>query len=245
MSWSPRNYHRLSPSLKSLYIAIAVATICKVSLALFTYGTNDASNYDAEAKLVRESQSMHLYSILVEVRDPQGDFLHWQIFNHPPFFVRVLSTLNHIADWTGIPVHTSLRLFDAAADVGSIVFTVLIVRSLCGAVPVTAMILIALAPSWIFISGFHSNTDPLMLFFLVLAVYLIEVRRRNSWGALSFALAGGIKAVPILLLPALFFYFKSWRERLRVFPIMVVFWLATAAPWLITDPVPIDRKSVV
>ena len=75
-----------------------------------------------------------------------------------------------------------------------------------------------------------------MLFFLMLAVYLIEVRHRTEWGVLSFAIAAGIKIVPALLLPTLLLYFKTWSSRLRACLIVGLFWLATALPWLIASP---------
>ena len=198
--------------------------------------------WESSAQLIGESKALHIYESLVDVHDPEGDILQRQIFNHPPFMIYLLGGLNRIKNAAGIPVHTLLRLLDAIADVGTITLTVLTVESLCGVVPLEAMVLIVIAPSWMFISGFHSNSDPIMLFFLMLTVYCIEVRKRTSWGMVSFALATGIKIVPILLLPALLWYFKTWGERLRALVILAVFSLTTAAPWLIASPAALARN---
>jgi glycosyl transferase family 87 len=64
-----------------------------------------------------------------------------------------------------------------------------------------AVLLLAAAPASILVSGFHGNTDPVMIFFLLLTVYLID---RNEWLAgASFGLAMCVKVVPIVLLPIL------------------------------------------
>jgi hypothetical protein len=150
--------------------------------------------------------------------------------------VFVLSGLNRLHDSIGMPVHVSLRLLDATADIGSLVLTLESLRTIVGAISPASMILIALSPAWIFISGFHANTDPLMLFFLLLTVWLIEVHHRNGWGAASFAIATGIKIVPFLLLPALLLYFRTWRDRLRAISLLAAFWFVTAFEWLVVTP---------
>jgi hypothetical protein len=150
--------------------------------------------------------------------------------------IRVLSSLNRIKAAVGIPVRTSIRLLDAAADVGTVILTAAILQHMFGSVPMWPMILVAIAPSWIFISGFHANTDPWMVFFLVLSVYLFQVRGQNAWGCLSFAFATGIKIVPILLLPALLLWLRTWSDRVRALLILTVFWIAISMPWLVESP---------
>ena len=219
-----------------LLVAIATMILCRIPLALLTYGTNDASMWESSARIIRDTGGWSIYDRPVEVRDPQGAFLTHEIFNHPPFMVFVLAGLSRVAGATGIPVRSSLRLLDTLADAGTIALTAAILQSLIGAVPLAPIILIALAPAWLFISGFHGNTDPLMLFFVLLAVYLFEVRMQAGWGALSFALATGIKVVPVCLLPAVFLYLKTWRDRLWTALIIGAFEVVTAFPWLLRSP---------
>jgi hypothetical protein len=219
-----------------LFAAVAIATALKICLASLTYGTNDASMWEASAQLIRDGMQLSIYQQKVIVSNPAGDPFDFQIFNHPPFMVFVLSGLNRLYDSTGMPVHVSLRLLDAIADAGSMVLTAEIVRSITGTIPLWSMILIALAPAWIFISGFHANTDPLLLFLLLLTAWLIDVHGRNGWGAASFTIATGIKIVPFLLLPALLMYFRTWKDRLRAIFFLAAFWSVTAFEWLSQTP---------
>ena len=219
-----------------VFAAIAIATVCKICLASFTYGTNDASVWESSAHLIGDGHRLSLYQHNVTVFDPKGDPFYGSIFNHPPFMVFVLSGLNRVQDLIGMPVHVSMRLLDAVADLSSLVLTLEILGSIVGTISPASMILIALSPAWIFISGFHANTDPLMLFFLILTVYLIEVRHWNGWGAASFAIATGIKIVPFLLLPALLLYFRTWKDRIRAVSLLTAFWFVTAFQWLVATP---------
>jgi hypothetical protein len=66
----------------------------------------------------------------------------------------------------------------------------------------TALLLVAASPISLFISGFHGNTDPIMMALLVLAVY--SLHKGGSWLAgAALGLAAGIKIVPLLFAPAL------------------------------------------
>jgi len=62
--------------------------------------------------------------------------------------------------------------------------------------------LLALSPISILISGFHVNTDSMMVFFVALTVFLLG-RKRPGWAAVAFGLAASIKLVR-LILPAVY-----------------------------------------
>jgi uncharacterized membrane protein len=73
------------------------------------------------------------------------------------------------------------------------------------------LLLFAICPTSILISGFHGNTDPVMIFFVLLSIYFIE-RLSAAWLAgLAFGMALNIKIVPIILIPAIFFYLGRKR----------------------------------
>jgi hypothetical protein len=224
----------MPPKSRTLLLAvIAFATCSKIALAVFTYGTNDASMWEASAKLVREDSGRYIYEHPLEVFKPDGTFSYSVPWNHPPFMILVLSGLNDLSDATGMPVRSLLRILDTVADVATLALTAAILRSMYGTVPLLPMVLIAIAPSTIFISGFHANTDPIMIFFLVLCVYLIQVRQQPMLGVVSFAFASGIKVVPIFLVPALLLYFRTWLQRVQAILILAVFWVVTSGPWLL------------
>jgi hypothetical protein len=48
---------------------------------------------------------------------------------------------------TGIPVRVTLRLVDAAADVGTVILTAAILRHLFGSIPLPSMLLVVIAPA--------------------------------------------------------------------------------------------------
>jgi hypothetical protein len=216
--------------------AILLAVAGRIALATLTYGTNDASMWEASAARIQADGGKGIYGDLVAIRDPQGNPVYSEIFNHPPFMVFVLSGFSRLAGAGGVPLHVALRLLDAAADAGTVLLTAAILRALLGAALVLPLLLVTLAPAWLFISGFHCNSDPLMLFLLVAAVYCIEVRSWRLAGICCFALAAGIKLVPVMLAPALILYFRSARERLLAAAVPALFFLATAIPWLLDSP---------
>ena len=54
------------------------------------------------------------------------------------------------------------------------------------------------------ISGFHGNTDPLMIAPLLLSVYLIEADAPSWIAGAAMGLATNVKVVPVVLLPVVF-----------------------------------------
>ena len=64
------------------------------------------------------------------------------------------------------------------------------------------------------VSGFHGNTDPVMVMFLVLAAYMC-LRERPVLCGICFALSCQIKVIPLLLLPIIFFFWLARRATLR------------------------------
>ena len=65
------------------------------------------------------------------------------------------------------------------------------------------------------VSGFHGNTDPIMVLFLVLAAFA-AVRHRPVRCGIFLALSCQIKIIPVLLVPV-FLFFWNHRRQLRSF----------------------------
>jgi uncharacterized membrane protein len=76
-----------------------------------------------------------------------------------------------------------------------------------------AMVLFALSPVSIMVSGFHGNTDPVMVFFLLAACYM-AARHQPILCGLLFALSCQVKIIPVLLFPIFFFFW--WNRRASV-----------------------------
>jgi hypothetical protein len=94
----------------------------------------------------------------------------------------------------------------------------------------------ALCPAGIMMAGFHCNTDPMMVLFLLAAVWALDRRHSPFLCGCFTGMAINIKIVPLLLLPALAFYLKDWKSRFICFgataAMVLVFWW----PTLVADP---------
>ena len=99
-----------------------------------------------------------------------------------------------------------------------------------------AVLLIAIAPTEIMISGFHGNTDPLMIFFVTAAVWLAGYRGKTAAGGAAWGLAICIKITPIVLAPVLFFSLSGLRKRMAFFAAAAVVVLVAWAPYLYQEP---------
>src|ERR1700761_7566424 len=129
-------------SWRTIIILIALATGMKFCLAFFTFGTNDAGVWDSSALVIREGKSLSIYQDGLNVLDSDGQFLHHQIFNHPPFMIFFLNGLNAIQNLTSMPAHVSVRLLDALADAGTIALTAAFVSNLRGIIALWPFVLI-------------------------------------------------------------------------------------------------------
>jgi hypothetical protein len=76
-----------------------------------------------------------------------------------------------------------------------------------------AALSVALSPALIVISGFHGNTDPVMVMLTLLSAYLLISGRPAVLAGASFMLALSVKLVPIVVLPALLVV--VWRSGWR------------------------------
>jgi uncharacterized membrane protein len=76
-------------------------------------------------------------------------------------------------------------------------------------IPTWALALFALSPVSLMVSGFHGNTDPVMVMFLVLACFMC-LRNKPALSGLFLALSCQIKIVPLLFVPIFFFF---WYDR--------------------------------
>jgi len=107
-------------------------------------------------------------------------------------------------------------------------------------------VLLALNPVSLLVSGFHGNTDPVMIFFVVLTVYLLKTGRL-AWAAAAFGMAINIKIVPLLLVPAILVYIwsrKSARSVILFVCIAAVAVLALSMPYLLSNPLVIGNATL-
>ncbi len=190
--------------LAAILIAAILSFVGKVALASRTFGSTDALLWEANLQRLREAGPVALYENGTVLRSGDGTPYHSEVFNHPPFMVRLLAMGGWLSARTQLPLRFWLRVVCALADLASIALILAIMRRPQLPVSPVALLLVAASPVSLLISGFHGNTDPIMMALLLLSVYLIY--RGAPWRAgAALGLAAGIKIVPLLFGPALVF----------------------------------------
>ncbi len=189
-----------------LIVTLALLAMAfKLAVAYNTIGTNDAVFFYGFAKVLHEHGLEWTYA-------------HSRYFNHPPvtaYFLRGIYLLTEHGWCQDFGIHFPflLRLPGIIAD-----FLVVLILMQFGKVgltiPTWALALFAASPVSVMVSGFHGNTDPIMVLFLVACVWMCLLDRPILAG-LFFALGCQIKIVPLLFLPAFGLYWLSRREFFR------------------------------
>jgi len=157
-------------------------------------------------------------------------------FNHPPFIIHFLRFVDIVSSITGLRVETAFRLITSLADGGSavVLYRLLqrdrLLRPWC-------FLLYLLAPASIIISGYHGNTDTVMIFFVLLTALLIEKPRAAG---VAFGMALSIKIVPIIFIPVLLLYLN--RNRRWFIVAAAVTFLIASTPFFFESPILIARE---
>jgi len=216
-----------------VWAALACATLLKLYLALTTAGTLDAAAFADHLAKIREHGGVGAYHMRGAFNNP---------FNSPPFVVHALRAMGRLGDATGLPFAFWLRLPGVLADAGSLL---LVWRLLAREQPRRdlrwPLLVVALSPVLVIISGHHGNTDTVMIFFALLSVYLAG-RGGGAWLAgAAFGMALNVKAVPLLLIPAVWFYLPAARRRAEFFGAAAAVFLTGSLPYLARDPAAIAR----
>ena len=214
----PKPASQARPWNIAIAAAALAATICKLVLAMKTYGSNDVYAYERFF-----GWSHYLGAELYQAA--------WD-FNHPPSMLHVFRILGWLTDVSGLWFPFWLRLPAIIADVGSlwILFEILR-RRLHEASIRQALLMFAAAPALILISGFHGNTDSVMLFFLLLSVALME-RGLSGRAGVAFGLAMCFKIVPVIALPVIFLYQTDRRKRIAFMGAAGITLLVAWSPYL-------------
>jgi uncharacterized membrane protein len=184
-----------------------VALTLKMAIAYNTIGTNDVVVFYSFAKALSEHGLEWTYQ-------------HSRYFNHPPLTAAYLQGIYVLTEqrWCqdmGIHFPFLLRLPGIIADF--LVMLVLLRMSKTDLrIPTWALALFALSPVSLMVSGFHGNTDPVMVLLLVCAAWMC-LRNRPVLCGLFFAFSCQIKIVPLLLLPAFALFWLSHRKACGFF----------------------------
>jgi Glycosyltransferase family 87/Tetratricopeptide repeat len=222
---TPARPEALPRGWKAAIVAAAtVAFIFKIFLALTTYGTNDVYAWERFARWSALFGS-RLYTIDAA-------------FNHPPSMIHVLAAMMWLAKTTGIAFPFWLRLPAILTDTASLwVVSRIFADRLSEPTVRWGLLLLALSPALILVSGFHGNTDPAVMFFVLLSVWLTQREGERDWqSGAAFGAAMCIKILPLIVLPALFFCRPELRRKaiflIAAAVVMIVCW----SPYVFRDP---------
>ncbi len=205
-----------------------IALLLKLLLAASTAGTNDARTWEHDLTTLHTAGFAELYRSGVQYDSPDGRPSQRQAFIHPPAVLHALRIFGN-RFW--------LRAACALADAGTLVLLWIMFRSR------TELLIIALSPISILISGFHGNTDPIMMFFLVAAVYFAERGNIARSGA-AFGLACSVKLIPLIFAPAILLCLPGLRPRSRWLASSAAVWVALSLPYLAQEPALILRSML-
>ncbi len=225
---APVDAHPLSRRL--LWSAAILAFCVKLLLAAFTAGSNDTRTWEHDWTVLRTAGFVELYRSGVQYASPAGGLSQRQVFVHPPAVLHGLRMLGALQDVSGWPLRFWLRALCALADLGTLLLLRSMFREREG-----ALLLFTLAPVSILISGFHGNTDPVMMFLLIAAVCFAE-RGNVAGSALAFGAACSVKLVPLLFAPAILLHWSGRTARVRWAATSLAVWVALALPYIAQEP---------
>jgi 4-amino-4-deoxy-L-arabinose transferase-like glycosyltransferase len=224
----------------ALVAAVILAFAAKVAMANRTYGATDVLFWEVFADELQHKGAPTLYGEgAVLYRDGRPYFS--EEFNHPPFMTRVLTLWTQLATVSGQPFRFWLRLSSALADVLSVLLLAGIMRRTAGGLRVGPLLLVALSPVCLLVSGFHGNTDPIMVSFVLLSVYLIASERPSWLAGAALGMAMNFKIMPVVFVPAVLLFRPSFRKRLPFAAGAAGAFLAGSLPLLWQDPLLIWR----
>jgi uncharacterized membrane protein len=187
----------------------------KLCIALNTHGTNDVLFFYKFGRALAEHGLEWTYA-------------NHPLFNHPPLVSYWLQSLYKLSQLpalqeNGIGFAFLLRLPGIIADF-VVVVLMLRLRPLLP-LPTWGLLLLALSPVSLMVSGFHGNTDPVLVLCIVAAAFFC-VLDRPVFSGIALAVGCGIKVVPLLLLPLLFCF---WFTRRRAPHFTIAFGLTLLA----------------
>jgi hypothetical protein len=191
---------------------------------LTTIGTNDV---------------LYWQTFLTNLHAYGGVGLYHQVhyFNHPPFMIHVLYVLDSLTSLTGLAFPFWLRLPAILADLGSVVLVWQVLDGRMRARErVVLVTLLAIAPPSILISGFHGNTDPVMILFVLLSMYLLDRKNYPALAGVAFGMSLNIKVAALIFVPILVLYLPTLETRMRYVAATGVTFVLGSVPYLMQDP---------
>lgn len=225
------------PSGRGILVAlIALAFVTKVFLALSTLGSFDTLTWQRDLQLIHAHGVPTLYRDGISYFSPEGRLLIEQPFIHPPFIIHALHVWESLANATQLPLRFWMRLSCAVADVASLMLLGGILRHTGFERVFERLCFVTICPTSILISGFHGNTDPMMMTFVLASIYLLESRRLPWAAGVSLGMALNFKLAALMFAPALLLYVPGIRRKFALGGAATVTFLAGSIPYLVQEP---------
>jgi hypothetical protein len=203
------------PAVKRWRTAIVTTALLfcglKVAVSWKTGGSTDALLWQANLQALKQNGAAALYRSGTILVDEAGPY-HREVFNHPPFMTHLLAWWGVLAESTHLPLRFWMRFTCASADLCSVMLLLAMMRRREVRWQPGSLLLVAASPVSLMLSGFHGNTDPIMVALLLLSIYLLGTGPAVLAGA-SLGMAVNIKIVPLLFAPAMFL---ALRGRARI-----------------------------
>ncbi|MEO8657962.1 MAG: glycosyltransferase family 39 protein [Bryobacteraceae bacterium] len=229
-----------SRSIAALVAAVILSFAAKVTLASRTYGATDVLFWEVFADQLQQKGASTLYREGAVLYREGGPYFSEE-FNHPPFMTRILALWTQLAAVSGQPFRFWLRLSSAFADVLSVLLLVGIMRRTTDGLRPGTLLLVALSPVCLLVSGFHGNTDPVMVSFVLLSVYLIASEKSFWLAGAALGMAMNFKIMPVVFVPAVLLFLPTFRKRLQFAAGAAGAFLAASLPLILQDPLLIWR----
>jgi hypothetical protein len=219
-----------------LWAMIGVGALARVIVAFDTYGVVfDIQSYQIVGDAFLDGGLFSTYDQI-----SQGDFTRWP---YPPGYWPFIYAAIKLDDLVGLPLQGTIQLPAIAAD-AAIALLVVHYLGWRGASERTQLAgggLVALGPSFAFISGYHGHFDAVAILPAVAALILWERegQSRALWAGLLIGVGAAFKSVPILMLIALLPTARSPREGATLVAAAVAVPLALLLPFALVDLHPI------
>ena len=225
-----------------LIAAAAFAFALKVTIAFNTYGTNDVMTFERDLAKLQRYGAATLYREGITYASADRTRSENQPFIHPPFMLAVLRGWGLLAKLTGLPLGFWLRLTSSMADILSLVLVARLLKGLPSLKDTgLGLLAMALCPVSVVISGFHGNTDPVMIALVLLSVYWLETRRALWMPGAAMGMALSIKIVPVIFIPAILWHIPRMRQRWRYLASVAAVFVLASLPYIVRNPVLIGR----
>jgi len=223
---------------KRIVIAAVFALILKLGLAWFSPGTQDVRTFKSFSDVILSSGGLSLYH-----KPLAAD----AAFNYLPFMLRVTQSARFVSDWAHLPFAFCWRLLSIVADVGSALVLWKIVAASDAErkrkISPLAFLLYVGSPVVIWVSGFHGNTDPIMIFFLLLSLLLLQ-RQQAAWLiGVAFGMSLNIKLMPLIFVPLFLIFLKQPRRRIEYSISVVATVFCAGLPYFLQDTIFVSRRA--